>query len=424
MLADDSADYPRCFSIVVRLREALEESRLREAIDAVTRRHPLLRALVAYDGDRPVRWVECPDPRYRIDWRNGPPDIQCVLERFDLRHGPGVRFHIGREPQGDSLRIEFHHASTDGVGAIQLVGDLLTLYKHGVAQAAAKLPALDNRLLGTRDNFGLSGWRRLVRWLFATFGWLGALEFLAHRPVPLGESPVATASHGRLSGFCSHTLTEGETSALIRSAKAAEVTLNDLMMRDLFLTIQAFIECHWPDRAKSHQRIMVPTNLRTTRDSELPSANVVAMVNLDRRTYRWTDRQQMLRVLHQELTAVKRLRLGVIFVQILAALQWLFGSLHRFLPTDRCQATCVASNLGVVLPHIEKDEICAVEFYPPIRPLTAAAFGVATHAGAMTVSLHYDASAMTVEQGTELLNRFLLQLQESGGFDKCAASGR
>ena len=52
-----------------------------------------------------------------------------------------------------------------------------------------------------------------------------------------------------------------------------------------------------------------------------------------------------------------------------------------------------------------------VEFYPPIRPLTSAAFGVATHGGRMTISLHYDAAALSADEGPELLDLLVGQLR-------------
>jgi hypothetical protein len=181
--------------------------------------------------------------------------------------------------------------------------------------------------------------------------------------------------------------------------------------------MQSVVEQHWPERASGHHRIMVPVNLRTAEDACLPAANVVAMVNIDRRPQRWRDPARMLRVLHWELALVKRLRLGIIFVTLLAQLDTLFDSLRRFLPRDRCQATCVASNLGVVLTGVSSELVERVEFYPPIRPLTAAAFGIATHDGQLTVSLHYDAAALTSAQAGELLAGFAARLAGYGNAD-------
>jgi hypothetical protein len=84
----------------------------------------------------------------------------------------------------------------------------------------------------------------------------------------------------------------------------------------------------------------------------------------------------------------------------------------------------VASNLGVVLPNFDGHELAGVEFFPPIRPLTAAAFGVATYGGEMTISLQFDAAAISATQGAELLNCYVGKLQETCGADRCAASGR
>jgi Condensation domain len=416
MLADDSADYPRCFVFVLRMRKSLDKARLQKAIDAATKRHPLLRALIEYNGDFSQRWIECAEPRYSIEWiadRTSPSgDDKRPIAPFDLRREPGLRFRVQRDETGDSLRIEFHHACTDGLGAVRFVGDLLALYAANANATAADLPALDPSRLATRDSFGLTGWRRVVRWLYGSIGWLAALEFLMHRPAALGNPPATwTTAAGGTSGFCAHTLTGGQTSAVVHFARRECVTVNDLLMRDMFVTIQEMIERHWPQRTSAHKRIMVPTNLRTSDDNRLPAANVVAMINLDRRPHRWSDARRLLRVLHWELALVKRLRLGVIFVQILHMLQTLFGSLRRFLPADRCQATCVVSNLGPVFTSLESELIRTVEFYPPIRSLTSAAFGVLTFQGRMTVSLHYDAAALMSDQGAELLERFMQKLR-------------
>ncbi|MGD9633358.1 MAG: condensation domain-containing protein [Pirellulales bacterium] len=410
MLADDTADYPRLFWLTLRLRIQLDEARLRQAIDAATARHPLLRANVEYDGGRPRRWIECREPRYWLRLLDAVDDTERVVEAIDLRREPGVRFRVERGELGDTLACEFHHATTDGIGAMQFVRDLLAMYVADSAETSADLPALDSTRLATRNSFGLTGWRRPLRWLYGTFGWLGAIEYLVHHPAPLGTLQAPNDPFGRRSGFCSRTLTEDDTRRIVEAAKSEGVTVNDRLIRDIFTATQAFIERHAPESRRRHQRIMVPTNLRAAGDECLPAANVVAMVNIDRRPHRWQNKSQMLWMLHRELDVVKRLRLGIVFVQILGALDWLFGSLRRFLPTDRCQATCVASNLGV-LPEFSNDVVQAVEFYPPIRPLTASAFGAVTFGRRFGISLHYDASAFTTVEAEELLERLMEELR-------------
>lgn len=420
MLADDSADYPRYFLLVLRLREPLDELLLRRAIDAATQRHPLLRANVEYDGDRPQRWIVCPRPQHPIQSRDRGSqrldDGTWHAPSFDLQQEPGVRFHVRHDRGGDALVVEFHHACTDGLGAVRFLSDVMGLYAAGLLGADAALPMLAPNRLATRDAFGLTGWLRPLRWLYGSLGWLAAGEFLLHRPAALGNLLTASSlPAGGTSGLCSATLTARQTAALVLAAKRHGVTVNDLVIRDMFLALQEIIERHWAERTRAHKRIMVPTNLRSGDDHLLPAANVVAMINLDRRPQRWKNPDRFLRVLHWELMLVKKLRLGVIFVQILHTLHTLFGTLERFLPRDRCQATCVVSNLGPVFAGFAPSLVRAVEFYPPIRPLTAAAFGVLTYNDCMTISLRYDPASVTADQAAELLERARHHL---GGYER------
>lgn len=415
MLADDSADYPRLFRFVIRLRTPLDESRLRQAVEAAVERHPLLRAVVEYEEGEPRSWRECPEPvcviRSTKSICEAGRAVEEVVEPIDLKRQPALRLRIDRAAEGDVLTLEFHHAAVDGLAGIQFVREVLVLYASARNVASEKLPELDESRLASRDGLGLTGWRRPLRWIYGSAGWLGAIEYLWHRPVPLGDVPELPTSSGRESGFISQTLSDAETQWLRSAAKKDRATINDRLIRDVFLAMQEYVELHAPEWSRRLKRIMVPVNLRVKGDDALPAANVVAMVNIDRRPHRWANPTRMLRVLHWEMAAVKRLRLGVIFVLILGTLHRRFG-LQRFLSNERCQATCVVSNLGAVLPEFSNDLVSAVEFYPPIRPLTAVAFGAATCGERLTLSLHYDAAAMSKDEATELLRSVCELLKE------------
>jgi hypothetical protein len=415
MLADDSADYPRLFRLVIRLRTILVESRLIEAVESAIARHPLLAALIECDGEEPKRWIERHDSGCQITWRREIREPGALHEEpltpIDLRSERALRLCVDKALDGDVLTLEFHHAAVDGLGAMQFVEELLHFYASAPDIVAGKLRELDEARLATRDAFGLTGWRRPIRWLYGTLGWLGAVEYLLHRPSPLGQALEAGESDARNSGFVSRALSEAETRWLVSAARHDDVTVNDRLIRDVFLAVQEFVELQYPEQLRKHKRIMVPTNLRADDDDVLPAANVVAMINIDRRPHHWANPLKMLRVLHWELAAVKRWRLGVVFVQILAELQKVFG-LKRFLSRERCQATCVVSNLGVVLRQFSNDLVSGVEFYPPIRPLTAVAIGAATCGDQLQLSLHYDAAALSTEEATWLLERLCTHLTE------------
>jgi hypothetical protein len=417
MLADDSAEYPRLFRLVIRLRTNLEESRIAAAFDAAIGRHPLLAARVECEGERPRRWIEREGGSFAIRWAREVREPGLVreeaVEPIDLRDEPALRVRVDRAFDGDVLTLEFHHAAVDGLGALQFVEDVLLYYVCAPAVVESKLRELEETRLATRNAFGLTGWRRPLRWLYGSLGWLGALEYLLHRPVPLGFAREEEEGTPRKSGFLWRPLSDSETRWLRSATRHDDVTLNDRLLRDVFLAMQEWFELHAPEDRKRHKRIMVPMNLRADVDDTLPACNVVAMINVDRKPHHWRSPLRMLRVLHWELSIVKRLRLGVIFVQILAMLQKLFG-LERFLSRKRCQATCVVSNLGVVLPEFTNELVSGVEFYPPIRPLTTVAIGAATCRDRLNLSLHYDAAALTTEEAAWLLDRVCALLTAGG----------
>lgn len=414
MLADDSAEYPRLFRLVIRLRTNLEESRLIAAVDAATRRHPLLAALVESDGDEPRRWIERRNSKIEIAWsraiREPGSIMEEVVEPIDLGEESALRIRVERRFDGDVLTLEFHHAAVDGLGAMQFIEDLLLYYTCAPAVVDLKLQELEESRLATRDAFGLTGWRRPIRWLYGTLGWIGSLEYLLHRPVPVGAIRYAMDER-RKSGFLWRHLSESESRWIRSTSRRERVTLNDRLLRDVFLALQEWFELHAPEYASRHKRIMVPTSLRAEEDRVLPACNVVAMVNIDRKPQRWRNPLRMLRVLHWELSWVKRLRLGVIFVQILRILHELFG-LKRFLSRERCQATCVVSNLGNVLSEFSDELVCGVEFYPPIRPHTNVAIGAATCGDRLNLAMHYDTATLTSEEATWLMERICTHLTE------------
>lgn len=415
MLADDSADFPRIFRLVVRLRTILDESRLVDALDAAVRRHPLLGACVEDNGEQPRHWVVGPNNSREIVRSKAAREAGVALEEtvppIDLKAQVALRVRVDKSLEGDVLTLEFHHAAVDGLGAMQFVDDVLHLYACAAGVVEGKLRELDETRLATRDAFGLVGWRRPIRWLYGSLGWIAAIEYLLHRPVPIGFAPDETGEATRKSGFLSRRLSESETRWIKSATRHDDATLNDRLVRDVFLALQEWFDLNAPEYVRRHKRIMVPTNLRSEEDLVLPAANVVAMINVDRKPHRWKSPLRMLRVLHWELSMVKRLRLGIIFVQILDILQKLFG-LQRFLSRERCQATCVVSNLGVVLRDFTNDLVSGVEFYPPIRPLTTVAFGAATCGDRLNLSLHYDAAALTTEEAAQLLERVCKLLTE------------
>jgi hypothetical protein len=196
--------------------------------------------------------------------------------------------------------------------------------------------------------------------------------------------------------------------------------VNDLFLAALFRAMDDWFAVHRPAARQAYLRIMVPINLRSHDDREMPAANVVSMVNLDRRPARYRDGRQLLKSLSREMAVVKRCRLGITLHHLVSLFRYL-GKLAWLVSEGRCLSTCVLSNLGepaVLTANVPEEAsnqplvLTALNFLPPIRPLTAAAFGVVTFRGCVGVALHYDC-LLPKAQAAELLERFVLQMEQA-----------
>lgn len=414
MLADDRPDYPMTFFLRLHFQGTLDREHFEAAAADAIARHPLFRAVIS-DDDGPPCWVALDDAHPRIHWQAGarPSSEARFRQPIDLRREPGLRFSVEAAADGSCVLIEFHHTCCDGIGATGFVEDLLVAY---AARSGGKTPSRPRPLnafqLRRRGEHGLSFFGRLLRVPLDLLGACGVLQFFANRPVPLSlpAAPSAQAgesaplpAEGDRPACLSHRFTSRQLQELRWVGRRAGATVNDLLVRDLFLALDQWNWRH--DRADraGPLRISVPVNLRGESDALLPAANVVSMVFLDRRPERFSNTRWFLKTIQLETAFIKRCRLALLFHYVIRLLSALPRGLARLLDGGRCLSTAVLSNLGVQwddlpLPY-EDDQVIAgdvrlrdIEFLPPIRPLTRISLGVVTYADELRVSLHYDRS--------------------------------
>ncbi|MBN7135711.1 hypothetical protein A7A76_13340 [Lysobacter enzymogenes] len=218
-------DRDSTFTIVqaARVRGALDERRLRDALDRVQRKHPMLRCSVE-DGDPPTMVLE-DDPQpiplritERIDGEEWQRQSHIEREtRFDTARAPLMRLTWvrGRDAQGEvgELVLACHHVICDGMSMLTLLREILALCAD---------PALD---IGTHTGFNaledilpaqaLSDRRvrRSAAWKALAFRLFFSLR-RRRKPVPQGEFFVL---HWKLS--------REDTAALAARAKAEGVTV-------------------------------------------------------------------------------------------------------------------------------------------------------------------------------------------------------
>ncbi len=230
-----------------------------------------------------------------------------------------------------------------------------------------------------------------------------------------------------------HTFSEDVTRQLRQRARQASVSLNDLMLRDLFATL-----ADWNGeavRSKRWLQINMPTNLRGRSDNDLPAANVIGYAFIARRAKDCCDEGELLQGIGAETAAIRRWNLGQYFLDALRRLQDIPGALSWFVSPRSCCATAVFSNLGDLtrrfhrlLPSVDGQvtlgELTLKGFQgtPPLRPLTRAAFLATMYAGEMSIIMRGDDRTLGRENSRKLMKNFIERLERTATAVELAAA--
>jgi hypothetical protein len=424
-LAQDLPGYPSTFVVQLELSGQIDRPAWEAAIGESLGRHPLLRAYIRPGKQGLPCWQSAPEQLPPIDWSaEGAPIICPKGEAIDLAHETGMRMWIRVGIDRVRVLLQFHHAACDGTGAYRFIGDLLASY-GAQTEGAIERPTLapvriqllrsrTERLIGPRP----VGWRA---------GLSLGYRVLFRRPVSLA-APSADRNVGTsedFPGFLSLSLDRSVATNLRSVASAGGATLNDLLLRDLYLTLRDWNERHG---FKGNQRfaIMMPTDMRGSDDCEMPAANLTSYTFLARESQRFGSSDSLLKSIQSETSRIKSHRLGTKFM---SAVNWMSRQ-PRLLPfvasRNVCLATAVLSNAAdpsrrftakfrreagrIVAGNLVLEAITGV---PPLRPKTRATFSISQYNRRLTVSLRCDPICFALEDTAALLEIYMRRLRDS-----------
>ncbi len=421
---EDRPAYPCSCFIRLRFVGPFSYRAFQAAWPVVLSRHPLLASRVVASRWRGLQWLPVEHPHPRIQWQRAEPeDAFPRADHLDLREEIGIRFQAVEGAEGTDLVIQFHHACCDGVGIFGFIHELLLAYHAACSggPADAKLPELDSQALRKRGTYGLTA-RRLLRMLPSQcVGLAGVREFLGRRPIPLMPSVATSRAPAVADDYpatCCTYLSREEASALRMVAQDEGATVNELLIRDLLLGLRDWRQQQGIRDDEAWMRLMIPLNMRTAADRRLPAADVVSSVFVDRCGSDCRDPARLLRGIHEQMEVIKQHDLGHTFLLSLRVCKLLPGGLRPHVQRDRCKVTCVLTNLGRLLrrgPWPRDDGrlvageavLDRIDILAPFRPQTHAAVAVATYAGRLSVTLHYDSRAISANQGGQFMETFL-----------------
>jgi len=426
MLGDDRPGYPMNFFLRLQFSGQFNRSALQAALEDALARHPLLLAHVHRSGRR-LWWAAATHARPTIAWLPQRPESSLPhAGPIDLYCETGVRMSVLEDEETSEIVLQSHHSCCDGRGIFAFIGDLLMSYarRMGDCSQATALPDLEPELLRTRAKFGLTPWRFLRIAHQQAVGLLGVRQFLSHVPAPLvrGQQMLRTEVSGDYPATLTQFLEAEELQGLRSAARQLDATRNDMLIRDLFLALRDWSAAG--DDPTRWLRLSIPMNLRVDCDANMPAANVVSMIFLDRRPCDMAE-PALLNSIREEMQQIKRLRLGLTFVLSLRFFRYLPGGLSRMTPGDRCLASSVLTNVGDALAHVslprQNGRIVAgnvvletVEVVAPIRPFTNAVFAVLEYAGRLAIVTQYDSTLISKHEANELLTLYVQRLRQTG----------
>ncbi|HEY2838097.1 MAG TPA: hypothetical protein VGJ26_03040, partial [Pirellulales bacterium] len=408
-----------------------DEAAFRRAVRRTLARHPLFCARVV-GPTRHAEWIPNEDDVY-LDIA----DLDTVLrfpgsEQIDIRKENGLRIWVRTGKDWTEMRVQYQHCTTDGIGSYRFLEDLLCAYDAEACgrDTVSSWRAVRTDKLPDRARLGLNWWRLLMRLPLEIWGIIaGLVTFFLLRPTPLKtpEIPIeTTAERLVLLDYPTHTFSLEETKQIRDAARRQRVTLNDLMLRDLFVAMDAWNELHSTGKSGRLMRVMSPVSLRVPGDEDLPATNVVAMVFVDRHLGIYRNRRILLSSINWEMWYLKTWRLGVAFVRCVG----LFGLFPRGMEllsrSNRCYATAVLSNMGqglieTQLPRVDGKIIAgdlvleALESAPPVRAFTSIGLTFVTYAGRLAMIMNYDRLHFSAPTAQQLLNRYIAQIRAAAG---------
>ncbi len=429
MLADDDRRHPMTFVIRLQLLGQINRRAFEAAVAEALQRHPLLACLITTGKRGLPCWKPARDWKPSLDWGTEETEIAVPDgEGIDLTRELGLRVWGRQGESRAAVLFQFHHACCDGTGAYRFIGDVLAGYGIRTASGDERpewgpvqpglLRLRRRRALG-RAAVSAEGLKRLA----IREGW----KILMPRPAPMIPPPAPRNGNCRpyFPGFLCFSFDRAEHQQFRHAASQFGATPNDLLLRDLFLALE-----RW-NRPKSlwrrrWLRIMMPADLRTGDDYEMPATNMTGYTFISHSVGDCAQPHELLERIRSETALIKHRRSGAAFMDaifVASQVRWL---LPYILSRNLCQATALLSNAGdpsrrftarlprragrIACGDLVLEEITGV---PPLRVKTRTAVSISQYNRRLTVSVRCDPHLFGQADTAAFLNLYVDRLRES-----------
>jgi hypothetical protein len=424
--ADDRPSHPMTFYSVYDFLGVVDRAAFEGAVLDALRRHPLLSAYVRPAKQGRLCWVAGKPSDRIVDWGDlSEPITPRGGERIDLANEIGVRVWVRQGPDRATATFQYHHAATDGIGALRFASDVMAFYGQRVPNDAEppRLDELETERLRDRVHVQVEYWRT-KRFMASTARALGVLgKLLRRRPAPLSSPHSDPKTSTSFPGIHSATIPREEYEAIRASALASGAVLNDLLIAALFRTLHEWTQAAGDRSARRPLRIMMPVDLRDGESLCLPAVCLASYSFIQREQSECRDPAQLLQDVATKTAEIKNQRSGVKFSDAVAA-ALTSRVLGLVVGAPICLASAVFSNIGdptrrfsarlprrdgrLVVGNLLLDDITGV---PPLRPHTRATFFSCTYRRRLSVSVRCDRAYLSDQDAARLLEIYVRHLR-------------
>ncbi len=449
MLVDDRPSHPMVFIMAAQLLGALQKPALQQAIAELIECHPLLKCTISEIPGAGWCWTPQTSKMTQncLNWTDG--DETSVAEFvpsvrvIDIKSQTGLQVVVRASPTKARLVLYIHHACCDGIGGMQILGELLARYGQKTAAPNAKQPVFDTtqaELLRQRDNYdsGEATVERHKKSLKKTIGKI--FRLLLRKPVLLSPSAVSQRSAvvnpaEPAPAIVEAVLSKASHRKLRAVAATYDVSVNDLFIGQFLLHIRRWNSRTNQSSGKNWIRLSVPVSMRTKVHDAMPSANVVSYEFVTRRQHECDNIDSLLKSIHQKTSDAVNNREGIVCLKIFKVLRKFPRGMRMFLGLKSCLSTAVIANIGDVrrrfsgrfplndgkwiAGNVLVDRITGVA---PVRPNTRAAVSIGEYAGELSISLRTDATVINFEDTHRFLNEFVEDLERLASDERASES--
>ena len=371
---DDDVDHPSTMFCLVTFASRLDPTIVEKAFHAAVQRQPLMQCRVVLDSKQQPWFqpVDCVERLQVFDasWQDMIFDTLVV----DPTSESPIKLSFFEAGPQTQLLFQSHHCALDAIGAYQFFRDWLASYGQMTGTSVKKLPNLDPSDLKQRCQIHLPFFKRLRLLPGQWHSLKGVFKFRQRQVISFLPIETRTDEQKNFLRWFTVALSAELTQTLRDFAQTLGVTVNTLLLRDLFLAVRNWQTLQFNQiPVGTHWRIAVPINERTVGHRRMPACNHCSTIFLDRNEMELEDPAELLSGIHEQMHCIRKWKLSLNMWRYLSLMR-LFGGIERRVRTkseQRSYSTIVLSNVGdLSLSRTKRrDKVPEVIRFEPVGPL-------------------------------------------------------